>query len=176
MKNVKQIKVSGKSNDGSYEFNETRRFTYKTKNRLTLIETDKPVYKPGDKVRIRLLTLDHKLRPQRVVYKQVYVYDPSGSRVNQWLDVENTRGLVDLELPMSREPNLGKWIIEVREGSGGSSVRKAVFEVKKYVLPKFEVVLNHKNKVSSSDEAILVSVCAKYAISDFFKENIQKFT
>lgn len=48
---VKQIKVYGKANanNDDYEFNETKKFTYKRVNYFTLIETDKPVYKPGDK-------------------------------------------------------------------------------------------------------------------------------
>lgn len=154
--------MSGKSSDGSYEFNETRKFTYKHKNKLTLIETDKPVYKPGDKVRIRLLSIDHKLRPVKIVYKQVFIFDPSGSRVNQWLNVENLNGLVDLELPMSEEPNMGQWIIEVRSGEvEKESVQKAFFQVKKYVLPKFEVFINHKKRISASEEAILASICSK---------------
>lgn len=117
------------------------------------------------------MTVDYKLRPQKAIYKQVYVFDASDSRVNQWLDVENANGLVDLEMPLSQEPNMGKWRIEVRDASDDDdndddksirkSVSKAFFEVKKYVLPKFEVLINHKKKISSSDENVLVTVCGK---------------
>jgi hypothetical protein len=46
---VKLIKVYGKSQNDDYQFNDTKKFTYKIKNYFTMVETDKPIYKPGDK-------------------------------------------------------------------------------------------------------------------------------
>jgi uncharacterized protein YfaS (alpha-2-macroglobulin family) len=89
----------------------------------------------------------------------MFVIDSSGSRVNQWLDLDSKRGLLDLDMQLSKEPNMGKWTIEVHDDK--LKVVKAFFEVKKYVLPKFEVSINHKNKISSSENAINVSVCSK---------------
>ncbi len=46
---VKEITVKGESKDGTYKFNDTKKFILKTENYFVLIETDKPAYKPGDK-------------------------------------------------------------------------------------------------------------------------------
>jgi uncharacterized protein YfaS (alpha-2-macroglobulin family) len=91
----------------------------------------------------------------------VFVVDSSGSRVNQWLDLDNENGLLSLEMPLSVEPNMGKWTIEAHERSSSSADVTATFEVKKYVLPKFEVYLDFKKSVVSYDEKMNVSVCAK---------------
>jgi hypothetical protein len=46
---MKEITVKGESIDGTYKFNDTKKFTLKTENFFVSIETDKPAYKPGDK-------------------------------------------------------------------------------------------------------------------------------
>jgi len=43
-------------------------------------------------VRIRVLTLDYELKPFKKVHNLIFVSDPSGSRVAQWLDVDNKNG------------------------------------------------------------------------------------
>lgn len=96
---VKDLTLAGKSVDGgNYTFNNTKRFTFKPNSHFSLIETDKPVYKPGDKVNIRILSLDYLLRPKPTRFSEVFVTDSSGSRVSQWLDVNNKNGRVDVEL------------------------------------------------------------------------------
>ena len=96
---TKTITIKGSSADGKYTFSDTKKFTYKPNNYFSLIETDKPTYKPGDKVRMRILTINFQMKPIATLFKQVFVIDASGSRVNQWLDVNSTKGLVDLEMP-----------------------------------------------------------------------------
>ena len=161
---LKEISVKGSSRDGLYSFRDTKKYTYKEKSHFSLIETDKPVYKPGDKVKVRVLTVDFNLRPLKaVVFEKIIVLDSSGSRVNQWLDVKSSHGLVDFEMSLSEEPNMGQWTIEVYENSTSSGMIKVNFEVRKYVLPKFEVYLEHPNTIVATDEFVRVSVCAKYS-------------
>ena len=123
------------------------------------------------------------LKPLAKEHKLVFITDPSGSRVSQWLDVANKNGnilyifrdqeglkfdffviagLASLELPLSEEPNLGKWTIHISADDGDAENEiKANFEVKKYVLPKFEVAINHKKKLKSTDKHVDVKVCGK---------------
>lgn len=58
-------------------------------------------------VRIRILTLDFSLKPLPTKYDLIYVIDSSSSRVNQWEEVETLNGLINLDMPLSDEPNLG---------------------------------------------------------------------
>ncbi len=64
-------------------------------------------------------------------------------------------------MPLSEEPNLGKWKIQVMQTNNPQDNIVAEFEVKKYVLPKFEVKLNHKAKIPSTDKKLDVHVCGK---------------
>ena len=46
---TKEIKIKGQSTDKAYKFSDSKKFTYRPKSYFSLIETDKPVYKPGDR-------------------------------------------------------------------------------------------------------------------------------
>ena len=52
------------------------------------------------------------------------------------------------------------WKIVVKENQN-KSIIDAAFEVKKYILSKFEVTLDHFKKVRIDEEKINVTVCAK---------------
>ena len=49
IKSVKKIFVKGQTASASYKFEDSKVFTVKKVNSFTLIETDKPTYKPKDK-------------------------------------------------------------------------------------------------------------------------------
>ena len=49
IKSVKKIFVKGQTASASYKFEDSKVFTVKKVNSFTLIETDKPAYKPKDK-------------------------------------------------------------------------------------------------------------------------------
>ena len=112
-------------------------------------------------VLIRVLALDYDVRIVEKLFKQIYIEDPSNSRIAQWTDSKTKQGLLDLEMLLSDEPNLGIWTIKVEDDS--KSTISVSFEVKKYVLPKFEVTLDHFRRISIEDKTFNVSVCAKYS-------------
>jgi hypothetical protein len=64
-------------------------------------------------------------------------------------------------LPVSEEPNFGKWKISVSEFLKQDPIAVASFEVKKYVLPKFELQLIKPDYVLLSDDNLTISACAK---------------
>ncbi|GBN42467.1 hypothetical protein AVEN_85951-1 [Araneus ventricosus] len=56
---------------------------------VTFIQTDKPIYKPGQTVRFRVLPLDSQLKPLELNKKgDIWVQDPSDVRVAQWKQVK----------------------------------------------------------------------------------------
>ena len=62
-------------------------------------------------------------------------------------------------MPISPEPNFGFWQIQlVEENDKQVTVR---FEVKKYVLPKFEVLLKNPKKLWAQSKRMNLQVCAK---------------
>ena len=117
------IRVKGAARDGSgYAFDEEREILLKTGlTRITFAETDKPVYKPGDLVRIRLLTVDAALKPVDDVIKVVWIENPAGVRMEQWNNVSRELGFASVEMKLSTEPAKGVW--KVKAKAGGKKVR-----------------------------------------------------
>lgn len=104
----KKIKITGTNENKTYKFTDEKYFQYKPYNSFTIIETDKPVYKPGQKsnffyirkiffkkfisfkkVKLRILSVDFMLKPVSKVFKDIYIEDSSQSRVSQWTNIES---------------------------------------------------------------------------------------
>ncbi|XP_029879166.1 alpha-2-macroglobulin-like protein 1 [Aquila chrysaetos chrysaetos] len=119
------------------------------------IQTDKAVYKPGQQVKFRVVSLDKDFTPSNKKLPLVLLKDPSGNRIAQWREVSPRQGIVDLSLPLAAEPALGTYIIEV-EGKSHS------FSVEEYVLPKFEMTIDLPPVVLEKDEKFQVEICGRY--------------
>uniref|UniRef100_A0A8B9TBK6 A2ML1 protein n=1 Tax=Anas platyrhynchos TaxID=8839 RepID=A0A8B9TBK6_ANAPL len=119
------------------------------------IQTDKAVYKPGQQVKFRIVSLDKDFVATRANTACPREQDPRGNRIAQWRDVSPRQGIVDLSLPLAAEPALGTYTIEV-EG------RTRSFSVEEYVLPKFEVTIDIPSTVLEKDEKFLVEICGRY--------------
>lgn len=87
-----EIIVSGRAVESEYRFKDSKYFSVKMSNNFNLIETDKPVYKPGQVVRIRILSINNELAPVPKVFKEIFIEDSSQSRVSQWIDVKSASG------------------------------------------------------------------------------------
>lgn len=99
------------------------------------------------------------MKPAEREFKEIYIEDSSTSRVSQWLNVKSN-GLIQFEMPLSEEPNLGMWRVVLIENDS-NEMNQVEFEVKKYVLPKFEVFMNHYDKLRLDEAFLNVTVCAK---------------
>ncbi|XP_074973017.1 alpha-2-macroglobulin-like protein 1 isoform X1 [Phalacrocorax aristotelis] len=119
------------------------------------IQTDKVVYKPGQQVKFRIVSLDKDFTPSSKKLPLVFLKDPSGNRIAQWREVSPQQGIVDLSLPLAAEPALGTYTIEV-EGKRHS------FSVKEYVLPKFEVTIDLPAVVLEKDKKFHMEICGRY--------------
>ncbi|GIY49716.1 murinoglobulin-1 [Caerostris extrusa] len=131
------------------------------RNHICVIQTDKPLYQPGQEVKFRILKLDKKLKPSNDPddLVNVYVEDPKGTRLFQFNKINLANGLAQREFPLSDEPNLGTWRITVSTKDDSESTS---FEVKEYVLPKYEVSIKFPPYVLANAEKITVEICAKY--------------
>uniref|UniRef100_A0A8C3I3E2 Complement C3 n=1 Tax=Chrysemys picta bellii TaxID=8478 RepID=A0A8C3I3E2_CHRPI len=100
------------------------------------IQTDKTIYTPGSTVLYRIFTVGHKLEP---VSKTVIV-DPWGIG------------------------GLGTWKITAKYEDSPQQTFSAQFDVKEYVLPSFEVILEPSEKFLyiDSNEDFRVSITARY--------------
>ncbi|NXI17947.1 A2ML1 protein, partial [Irena cyanogastra] len=145
----------------SLDVSESKKVMLRALNPGIFIQTDRAVYKPGQEVKFRVVSLDKDLTPSsqkpgpRALIPRVPVQDPSGNRIAQWREVAPRQGIVDLSLPLASEPALGTYTISV----GGKSHS---FSVEEYVLPKFEVTIHLPSTLWEQDEKFPVKICGRY--------------
>ncbi|KAI1242123.1 hypothetical protein IHE44_0005640, partial [Lamprotornis superbus] len=116
----------------------------------TIIQTDKPIYEPGQTVKFRIVTLDEE-------FLALNNSDPKNNQIEQWQDVVPQDGIADLSFQLSDEPLLGTYVINVTSTRAYGS-----FSVKEHVLPEFEVILEAPNQIYALDTTFLLRVCGRY--------------
>uniref|UniRef100_A0AAR2LR97 NTR domain-containing protein n=1 Tax=Pygocentrus nattereri TaxID=42514 RepID=A0AAR2LR97_PYGNA len=148
---VQEIRVDVKGE--SFEMTKKRKVMFKSYNPLTFIQTDKPIYNPGQTVNFRVVTMDKHFIPLK---KEVR--DNKGNRIGQWTNVSSTGLIVQLSHELNPEASEGEYLLEAYIGDRSFT---HYFEVKKYVLPRFEVTVKVP-KGHSVGEELKIELCAKY--------------
>ncbi|XP_075467863.1 alpha-2-macroglobulin-like isoform X2 [Ascaphus truei] len=144
----------------SLHFKSRKSVLIKPLQSLVFIQTDKPIYKPGQKVQFRIASLDENFLPISEKFPVVYIQDPQGNRLSQWLDLETHRGITQESFLLTAEPRLGTYRIIAERGRG---IRvEYTFSVEEYVLPKYEVQVSLPPILTILDEEVKVTVCGKY--------------
>uniref|UniRef100_A0A3Q3LKW3 Alpha-2-macroglobulin-like n=1 Tax=Mastacembelus armatus TaxID=205130 RepID=A0A3Q3LKW3_9TELE len=133
---------------------EVRKVMIKVYQPMTFVQTDKPLYLPGQTVHFRVVTLDTKFRPVNRL-----VSDANNNRIGQWLNETSNSKILQLSYDLNSEAHEGTYKISV---SIGEDKLHHSFKVEKYVLPKFEVKIDAADEVSVGQEEIKFEVCAKY--------------
>ncbi|XP_055082067.1 alpha-2-macroglobulin isoform X2 [Periophthalmus magnuspinnatus] len=127
---------------------------------IHIIQTDKPIYKPGQTVKFRITSLDADFIPVKRVYKVIELEDPNTNRIAQWLDNTIDGGILDLSHPIIPEAAQGSYVITATTEQG-EQVQHS-FDIKEYVLPKYEVKVQLPNVITILDKEAEFKVCGKY--------------
>ncbi|XP_017537977.1 alpha-2-macroglobulin-like [Pygocentrus nattereri] len=154
---VQQIRVEVKGE--SFEMTEKRKVMFKSYNPLTFIQTDKPIYNPGQTVNFRVVTLDADFVQLEQVYSILTLEDNKGNRIGQWKNVSSQGLIVQLSHKLNPEAPEGQYILKANIGDRSITHQ---FKVKKYVLPRFEITLKVPEEQSVGEEELKIEVCAKY--------------
>jgi type II secretory pathway pseudopilin PulG len=102
-----------------------------------MLSTDKPVYQPGQVIRIRSLALRRPdLKPVAGQTIEYSISDPKGNIIFRRKDVTSRFGIASTDCPLATEIIEGAYQVQCQVGDTQS---KATVEVKQYVLPKFKV-------------------------------------
>uniref|UniRef100_A0A6I8NQZ0 Alpha-2-macroglobulin n=1 Tax=Ornithorhynchus anatinus TaxID=9258 RepID=A0A6I8NQZ0_ORNAN len=139
------------------EFRKRKAVLVRNMQSLVFVQTDKPIYKPGQTVRFRVVSVDEDFHPLNETVSQM---DPKRNRIAQWRDVRLRDGFGQFSFPLSSEPSQGQYKVVVQKESGAR--KEHPFTVEEFVLPKFEVLVKMPKKITILDEEIAVSVCGIY--------------
>ncbi|XP_077555844.1 pregnancy zone protein-like isoform X10 [Haemaphysalis longicornis] len=154
-----QAKIQVNGTFGSYVFGDKKEIDFQKSKNTILIQSDKALYKPGQKVQFRILPINNELKPVKNLQATIYVTSPSDVRIAQWNNVSFEKGIVQRDFKLTEEPELGLWQIVVELPT--QTVRQH-FEVNEYVLPKFEVTVKPPSYVLADAKEITWKICAHY--------------
>src|SRR5262249_44491967 len=106
-----------------------------------LVSTDKPLYQPGQTLRVRVLGLDRDRKAWANVEGTLKIRDPEGSYIFRAEFKTSRFGVASVDWPISESARLGEYFIEAwlgeegpRNAPGGQS-----FKISPYDLPNFAV-------------------------------------
>lgn len=87
------------------------------------MQLDKPVYKPGDMLRFRVVVVDVDTRPvTNIKTVQVKLTDKDENSIMEWPFGRLYNGVFEASFQLASSPVLGNWTLTV---TAGSSVRYA---------------------------------------------------
>lgn len=151
-----QLRIAIKSGAGKDEL--IKNIEIKSEPRV-IISTDRPLYKPGQQLSFRVLTLDKgNLQPFKNKEVLVSISNPKGDKLFQQRYTTSDYGIVSGEFGFSDELAFGEYKIEA--AINGKTAEKIV-EVKYFDLPKFEVQITESN-VDKSQGKISGKILARY--------------
>ncbi|KAM9493800.1 complement C3-like [Clarias gariepinus] len=126
------------------------------------IQTDKPIYNPGDRVRFRAFVSNMEFQAfNSTIF--VEIQNPDEITVHATSEVIAADGIYSDTYKLADIVKEGKWKIFAKFDHSKKNMYHADFEVKKYELPAFNVTLiPTKFHLSLEDEELEVKVYAKY--------------
>ncbi len=129
------------------------------------LETDKPIYKPGQTIHGRILSLNNNLIP---VSGQctIEISDAKGIKIFKETLYTNEYGVASFDMPLASEVNLGTWKVKAEMGQARTQLD---LRVEKYVLPKFQVDVTTPRDWFLVDDPITGTVDATY----FFGKQVE---
>ncbi|XP_058269792.1 alpha-2-macroglobulin-like isoform X1 [Hemibagrus wyckioides] len=150
-----KVEVTGES----FKMTEKRKVMFKSYDTLVLIQTDKPIYNPGQTVNFRIVAMDSNFIPLEQKYNTVSLQDGKHNRIGQWTNVSTAGLILQLSHELNAEASKGDYQIIAETGN---RLIKHRFKVEHYVLPKFEVTVKAPEEHSVSEEELKLEVCGKY--------------
>jgi hypothetical protein len=137
----------------------TQQLTLRSEARVWLL-TDKPMYQPGQSIRLRALALSaFDQRPCSGEDLTFEVEDARGNKVFQRSLKTSEYGLAHADFNLAEEVNAGDYLVRARLGQ--QRVEKVV-AVKAYVLPRFKATLTADRSYALPEETFRAEVQADY--------------
>ncbi|KAM6940226.1 complement C3-like [Xenentodon cancila] len=126
------------------------------------IQTDKPIYNPGDAVRFRTFVSSPFFKAFDSSLS-IDIKNPDGVVVKQLTRIRATDGVVADSFQLSEIVNEGTWMVTAKFDHWHQNTFTSQFEVKKYILPAFNVTLTpRKSFISLDDTGLDVEISARY--------------
>ncbi|XP_070504797.1 thioester-containing protein 1 allele R1-like [Chironomus tepperi] len=132
------------------------------------IQTDKPIYNPGDTVNIRFVVIDRYLKPYHMNTINVTIVDSKNHVLVEFHDIESdwNFGEFDVNFELSTTASIGNYEIHIIVDRSESRKKTKTFLVKSYNLPQFDVYIKVKEVHLLQNSLVEFSFYAAYPHGD----------
>ncbi|KAG7455048.1 hypothetical protein MATL_G00252380 [Megalops atlanticus] len=126
------------------------------------LQTDKPIYNPEERVMYRVF-LTNTAGRSATDEVTVQIKNPQGSIVERERGRTTHKGIFSSNYILPEDAKLGSWTLEAKLQNHEDILASSEFEVKKHVLPTFEVTLEPSKKYFHVDDEVFgVDIQARY--------------
>lgn len=141
--------------------------TLVVKNSFVFVQLDKPIYKPGDAIKFRIILLNSTMQADESKNLNVMLLNPENAIVQSRENV-NTSGLFKDNFMLPTNAMEGNWTIFIK-ADNANAIKP--FPVKKYTLPLYELKVRIKPKIYLMEKDLIVDVEAVYSFGGFIAGN-----
>ncbi|KAL7011351.1 hypothetical protein ACKWTF_014234 [Chironomus riparius] len=136
------------------------------------IQLNKPIFKPGDDVRFRIIVIDKDMKPYQMNTIDVKAIDPYNRTIQRFDDLEDRNfGIFGDTFSLSRNTIVGDWKLQVVVNKQSHLSASKIFPVQKYNLPLFAVNIVTTSRHYLPESRIIISIIARYSFGDFVTGN-----
>ncbi|KAL3882564.1 hypothetical protein ACJMK2_028899 [Sinanodonta woodiana] len=158
-----------KSRLGKSNGEDTKQMLISYNTGYLFIQTDKPIYSPGfdrpTKAFIRVMPIHEDFRLPVGKNVTVEIIDPRGVVMSKkYSQIANDTKFIRDEMILDSLAAKGIWTVKARFGDELETESNALFEVKEYVIPTFEVIITNVSRryISANYESLSINVKSTY--------------
>lgn len=138
-----------------------------------MLSSDKPVYQPGQKIKLRALALRRPdLKPVGEQDAIFTLTDPKGNVLFKHKQPTSKHGITFAECELASEIAEGAYVVACQVGDDRTGITRSQMnvEIRRYVLPKFEVKVEPDHTFYAPGDVATLTVKANY----FFGKSVAK--
>lgn len=153
------LKLTGQRGDFTQEAEEDIRF-----NRLVqiMLQTDKPLYQPGQTLHVRALVFGDNQRVLPATEINCRIKDPEDDEVFRTTLTTSEYGIASFDWPIPSNMRLGNFRIEAATADEEYSLSGRTFKISRYELPNFAVSAKPDRSYYLPGQAATVEIRADY--------------
>ncbi|XP_077987221.1 A.superbus venom factor 1-like [Glandiceps talaboti] len=155
------VYLIAESKVGPFTFREEKRILISYKSGYVFIQTDKPIYTPEQEVKMRVIPLNHRMRPTLDKIR-LEILNPQGIIVERRDELTSETGIIVEIFSLPLFPIFGHWSAVIRFGPEYALNSIVKFEVKEYVLPTYFIKIHPPEYILPQQDKIEGLVEAKY--------------
>uniref|UniRef100_A0A3P9C6P4 Complement C4B (Chido/Rodgers blood group) n=1 Tax=Maylandia zebra TaxID=106582 RepID=A0A3P9C6P4_9CICH len=125
------------------------------------IQTAQPIYNPADRVKYRIFTLDHTMRPHEEPV-HISVINAAGNKILKIMKIAKG-GVHQDSFPIPEISRTGTWKITAHYENDEANAAFREFKVQKFILPSFDVnIAMDQRYILLTDEELQFTISAMY--------------